>query len=163
MERLYWEPWLRTRGSLHDAATHAGRCSSIMRHFITERQPPWHQSSLRATYSTEGLPLWDSFWRKTCFCFLRAWTSVLLFFFLCGNNKLPALSKWTLVFSKLPYIQLRSVCPGGLKRRKHAFRWDTRRSITRTDRLRCHRKNALSLFIYLLTDDLIRQTHWHYG
>lgn len=72
MERLYWEPWLRTRGSLHDAATHAGRCSSIMRHFITERQPPWHQSSLRATYSTEGLPLWDSFWRKTCFCFLRA-------------------------------------------------------------------------------------------
>lgn len=39
MEHLYWEPWRWTRGSLHDAATHAGRCSSIMRHFITERQP----------------------------------------------------------------------------------------------------------------------------
>lgn len=38
-KRLYWEAWPWTRGSLCDAATHAGRCSSIMRHFITERQP----------------------------------------------------------------------------------------------------------------------------
>lgn len=90
MACLYWESWPRTKGSLHDAATHAGRCSPIMRHFITARKP-WRQSSLRATFRKDGLSLLDTF-GKTCFCFLRALNS---FSFCLWKYKLPALSKWT--------------------------------------------------------------------
>lgn len=127
MASLYWEPWLWTRGSLYDAATHAGRCSSsIMRHFITERQP-WHQSSLRATFRTEGLPLLDS-------CGENLLLLLLSQNFFLWRYKLPARSKWTSVSFKLPYIHLLPrVCCGGLKKGAR-FYWDARRTTARTDR-----------------------------
>lgn len=98
-DSLYWEHWLRTRGSLCDATTHAGRCSpSIMRHFITERQP-WHQSSLRDTFRTEGLPLLDSCGGNLLLLHLSQ-------SFFLWRRTLPARSKWTSVSSKLPSIHL---------------------------------------------------------
>lgn len=99
-----------------DAATHAGRCSSsIMRHFITERQP-WHQSSLRATFRTEGLPLLDTCGEHLLLLLLSQ-SSFL------WRYKLPARSKWTSVSSKLPYIHLlRTVCCGGLKQGARVYR-----------------------------------------
>lgn len=96
------KPWLWTKGSLYDVATHAGRCSSIMRHFITERQP------LASIESERGLREWGTtavgfFYGKNNLVLLLASLNLLFLW----KYKLSARSKWTWVSSKLRCSKLR--------------------------------------------------------
>lgn len=123
MWHLYWEAWPWTRGSLHDVATHAGRCSSIMRHFITERQPPGINRVWGWLTGLRDYRCGTRFLRgKTIFCFWISSSPKLLFLFCCGNKSSPheVSGLWPLLNFLLVSCAQSRVRPVGLNGEKAA-------------------------------------------